>query len=214
MSDTVGIKSSDIEGVLGLAEQFLDDWEVADAEQPVSDRSIHLPFRRSVFDAMRPMLLHSGSAIALLERCVDHLDADEALSNEVQDLLALVRIDRYKQQELAMQVASMQIPLDAWRAVFEDGLQAGAHWRPNIQVDAPLDGRDAYYWRDIASDDDENGPYDSVHEMIASVLAEQTIDERRLTRHCDLDNVTARAVMSYEATENAKRQTNAVEMAP
>lgn len=213
MSDTVGITRNDISTVLALAEQFLDDWEEADARNPVSDRSVDLPFHRALFDAARPLLTRAAEAMSLLERCAQFADADKDLDHDVQALLAEVRVDRYKMQELSATTAAVPISSDSWCAVLESGLAAGELWRPHVTVSAPIDGRDAFYWRDTASDDPEQGPFETMAELVGDVLQRYEIDAQRLTRHCDLDNVTARAVLSFEAMETAKRHSPSLDLA-
>lgn len=193
------ISSDDVDGIVAIADQFLEDWRASDSEQPASDRDPALPEREDEWDTVRPLLVAAPQLADLVEKMLAHIpEKDAALKQEALDLLKRLEAHRTF-GTLEVQSAAAHISKEAWEAVLNEGLEPGAKWRACIVIDGPDEGRDAFFWRDTESQDSENGPFVDYESCVTDALKNETIDPSRLTRHCGLDRHTANAVLAFEA---------------
>lgn len=193
------ITSEDVDLIVGIADQFLEDWRTSDTEQPESDRDLALPERENEWDTVRPLLVAAPQLADLLEKMLAHIpEKDAALKQEALDLLK--RLEAHRTFDPSqVQSDATYISKESWEALLNEGLEPGAKWRACIVIDGPDEGRDAFFWRDTESQDSENGPFVDFESCVTDVLKNETIDSSRLTRHCGLDRHTANAVLAFEA---------------
>ncbi len=208
MAEPQPLTAADIDSILGLVDQFLEDWEASDREQPAADRDPTLPLRRAEWLRVRPLLLAAPQLAQLLQRAADDwLPGDSNFRAEVSNVLDSVAAHRNHDAAGDALAISVTITEETWRAVLLEGLEPGAHWRPEIMIDTPeMDHTDGYYWHDCEAHDPASGPFATLDLMLEDILSTQILDAARLTRHCGLDRWTAAAVLAYETAANMKHQ--------
>lgn len=217
MDQLIPVTEADIEQLLGLGDQFLNDWRESDDEQPESDRDPTLPLRQAEWRHVRPLLLAAPTLADLVARALDGwVPRDSPLAAQMRDLLDALAPHRCLDPSVVSQANNLPISIETWQRVCSEGLEPGAHWRADILIETPeTDGSDGYYWHDTEAHDGQSGPFATLDLMLEDILRAETIDANRLTRHCGLDRWTANAVLAYEAAINHKLrlQTNAEQQA-
>lgn len=193
------ITSEDVDLIVGIADQFLEDWRTSDTDQPESDRDPALPERENEWDTVRPLLVAAPQLADMVEQMLALIpEKDATLRSQADEMLKRLEAHRTFGPGHAPFDATY-ISVEAWDAVLKEGLEPGAKWRACIVIDGPDEGRDAFFWRDTEAQDSENGPFVDYESCVTDALKNETIDPSRLTRHCGLDRRTANAVLAFEA---------------
>ena len=72
------INSDDVDRIVGIADQFLEDWSTSDSEQPASDRDPALPERENEWDTVRPLLVAAPQLADMVEQMLAHVPEKDA----------------------------------------------------------------------------------------------------------------------------------------
>jgi hypothetical protein len=114
-------------------------------------------------------------------------------------------------------VSQARIPIHVWIQVLSDGLETGAHWRPEINVCEPgMDSDDQFYYYTDQNciDDPRRGPFKNIRELLEDVLRDNAIAPWRLISHCRLSAAQAVAVLAYEKALSTRLANNGTNTPP
>lgn len=201
-NEPIPVTRFDIDRILGIGDQFLQDWRESDRESG-EPTDAALTERDSEWRVVRPLLVSSADLARQLAQVVELAYAagcDHEQLREANDLLENLRDNRALPP--ARNAVATQLTLDHWKTVLACAIQAGNVWRPNIviAVDETKEGG-AYAYKDRRDDGAKwSRAFPTLDALVVDVFAHYELDSGRLdAAEVGLDRDVIQAVRDYVA---------------